>query len=74
MLSVCDLSKRYRRADGPVDALAGVSLEVAPGECVVVRGPSGCGKTTLLLTVGGLLAPDSGRVAVCGQDPYALDA
>jgi putative ABC transport system ATP-binding protein len=57
-----------------VPALHGVSLEVHPGEFVVVQGPSGCGKTTLLLTAGGLLSPDAGRVLVDGRDPYALTA
>ena len=74
MISLHHVSKCYRRGDRTVDALAGVSLEVAEGEFVVVRGPSGCGKTTLLLTAGGLLAPDSGSVAIAGQNPYALDA
>jgi len=73
LLSVRNLSKSYPRPDGAVQALAGVSLEVAHGELVVVRGPSGCGKTTLLLAAGGLLAPDSGVVEVDGQKPYALD-
>lgn len=59
---------------GPQDvrAVAGVSLEVRPGEFAAVHGPSGCGKTTLLLLAGGLLAPDSGRVEVGGEDLYAL--
>ena len=39
---------------------------------MAVRGPSGCGKTTLLLTAGGLLRPDAGKVAVNGQELYAL--
>jgi putative ABC transport system ATP-binding protein len=37
-----------------------------------VQGPSGCGKTTLLLAVGALLQPDTGRVLVDGEDLYAM--
>ena len=71
-LRVEDLAKVYDGPEGPVRALDGVSLTVAPGELVVVHGPSGCGKTTLLLSAGGLLRPTRGRVLVDGQDLYAL--
>jgi putative ABC transport system ATP-binding protein len=71
-LQVEALAKVYDGPEGPVRALGGVSLTVAPGELVVVQGPSGCGKTTLLLSAGGLLRPTRGRVLVDGQDPYAL--
>ena len=74
MLSASGLKKTYRRSGGVVNALDDVALEVAEGQFVIVRGASGSGKTTLLLTVGGLLAPDEGRVAVVGQDPYELTA
>ena len=72
MLQITDIHKRYRKPEGTVQALRGVSLHVAPGEFVVARGPSGCGKTTLLLTAGGLLSPEDGQVLVDGRDPYAL--
>jgi len=72
MISVDGVSKTYRRSGTSVQALQDVTLEVEAGQFVVVCGPSGCGKTTLLLAVGGLLAPDAGRVAIAGQDPYGL--
>ncbi|MCD6303971.1 MAG: ABC transporter ATP-binding protein [Planctomycetes bacterium] len=72
MLEVRDLSKRYDVHGGVVEALAGVSLSVQPGEFVGVQGPSGCGKTTLLLAAGGLLACDGGQVIVAGRDPYEM--
>jgi ABC-type lipoprotein export system ATPase subunit len=74
VLRVENLTKIYRRNGQEVRALDGFSLEVAAGEFVAVQGPSGCGKTTLLLVAGGLLRPDGGRVALGGQDPYALSA
>jgi ABC-type Fe3+/spermidine/putrescine transport system ATPase subunit len=61
-LSVRDVSKRF----GSHQALAGVSLEVAPAMCVVVLGPSGCGKTTLLRLVAGLDTPDGGEIWLDG--------
>ena len=72
MLQISHVHRCYRKPQTTVHALRGVSLHVHAGEFVVVRGPSGCGKTTLLLTAGGLLAPDEGQVVVDGRNPYAL--
>jgi len=72
-LVIQNMIKSYRRSSDTVRALAGVSLVVSAGEFAAVQGPSGCGKTTLLLTAGGLLAPDGGTVEIDGQNPYALD-
>jgi ABC-type lipoprotein export system ATPase subunit len=71
MLEVRDLTKSYPSDRGPIDALAGVSLEVGRGELLAVEGPSGCGKTTLLLAAGALLDVDSGRVSIDGEDVWA---
>ena len=62
LLRIDGLCKRYAHADGPVDALEDVSLDVEGGAFVTVTGASGSGKTTLLLAVGGLLRPTRGRI------------
>src|SRR5512142_1125611 len=51
------LSRRYGSGDTAVDALRGVSLEVARGELVAVMGPSGSGKSTLMHVLAGLDRP-----------------
>jgi ABC-type lipoprotein export system ATPase subunit len=72
MIALDSVSKVYRGADGEVRALDEVSFRVARGEFVAVRGPSGCGKSTLLLTVGGMVRPTGGTVAIDGRDLYSL--
>ena len=54
---------------GRFPLLAGVDLEVARGETVLVEGPNGAGKTSLLRVCAGLVALASGRVEVLGFDP-----
>lgn len=53
---------------GTVEALKGVSLEVAEGEKVVVIGPSGSGKSVLIRCINGLEVPDRGTIVVDGMD------
>jgi NitT/TauT family transport system ATP-binding protein len=56
-----------RGGDG-FTALHDVSLDVAPGEFLVVVGPSGCGKSTLLDLLAGLARPDTGRILLDGAE------
>lgn len=74
MIELVDVSKVYVRADGPVTALAGISLRIENGEFVAVRGPSGCGKSTLLTLIGGLGTPTGGRVLVAGEDLTSMSS
>ena len=51
-----------------MQALAGVSLEIAQGEFFGLLGPNGAGKTTLISCLAGLVRPDAGRLSVLGYD------
>jgi ABC-type Fe3+/spermidine/putrescine transport system ATPase subunit len=55
-------------AYGGVRVLTDVTLDVARGELVALLGSSGCGKTTLLRSIAGFVAPQSGRIRVDGRD------
>src|SRR5258708_1475250 len=50
-VEVRNVSLTFETADGKVDALSNVSLEIAGGEFVSFIGPSGCGKTTMLRVI-----------------------
>ncbi len=61
-------------AYGPVRALFGVDLRVAPGELVGLCGPNGVGKSTLLRVLSGLHRPAAGRIELDGQDVTGTSA
>jgi len=60
-------------AYGDQVVLDDVSLDITPGEIIVILGGSGCGKTTLLKHFIGLLRPIEGRVELFGEDWWTLD-
>ena len=64
MIQVENLQKRF----GDLQAVGGISFEVAAGEIYGLLGPNGAGKTTTLSMLSGLLAPDSGRIRFDGID------
>jgi putative ABC transport system ATP-binding protein len=62
-----DLWKIYPQEPEPVQAVRGVTMDIARGEFVAMAGPSGSGKTTLLNLLGGLTAATRGSVEVAGR-------
>ncbi|HVY38331.1 MAG TPA: ABC transporter ATP-binding protein, partial [Polyangia bacterium] len=66
------VTKTYDEGGVQVEALRGVSLEIASGRFTMIVGPSGSGKTTLLNLIGCIDRPTSGQLEVCGRDVGAL--
>ncbi|MDX2103293.1 MAG: ABC transporter ATP-binding protein [Alphaproteobacteria bacterium] len=67
LIDVGELTVRYGRHD----ALSRISLALPPGRITALVGPNGAGKTTLMRCLARLIAPDEGRVMVCGLDAIA---
>ncbi len=67
MLQVVDLLKRYPTAQGSLQVLDGVSLQLGQGESLALMGESGSGKSTLLHLIAGLDRADGGHIEVDGQ-------
>lgn len=79
ILSIRQLSKRFPQSGGwrqilrggsmpSIDALRGISLDVAPGEFYGLLGANGAGKTTLMKVIATLIVPDDGSVHVDGHE------
>ena len=68
-----DLTKRYGEGDAAVNALRGVSLDIAPGTFTAIMGPSGSGKSTLMHVLAGLDRPTEGTVDIDGTEIGKLD-
>ena len=63
MLQATDLRKSF----GTTAAVAGVTLDVKPGEIVGLLGPNGAGKSTTISMLCGLVRPDAGKVVIAGE-------
>jgi putative ABC transport system ATP-binding protein len=68
-----DVTRRYGGGDTAVDALGGVSLDIASGRLTAILGPSGSGKSTLMHILAGLDRPTAGQVSIAGVDITNLD-
>jgi NitT/TauT family transport system ATP-binding protein len=76
-LQLRDVRKVYQSDHGPLEAIGGISADIAPGSFTSVVGPSGCGKSTLLQIMAGLVPATSGQVLldgtpVAGPPPGAI--
>jgi NitT/TauT family transport system ATP-binding protein len=68
-VEVRGVSLTFQTADGEVQALSNVDLDIAEGDFVSFIGPSGCGKTTLLRVIADLEQPTAGSLSVNGVTP-----
>ena len=74
LLACTGLTKRFAEGRLDVTVLRGIDVQVQPGETVAIVGASGSGQSTLLHLLGGLDAPTTGSVTLCGQALAQLDA
>ncbi len=64
VLTCTNLSKSYKRG---ISVLSGFNCTLSGGKIVGLLGPNGCGKSTLMKLICGILVPDGGEIAVCGE-------
>ncbi len=62
------VAQALRKSYGEIEAVRGVSFQIARGEIFGLLGPNGAGKTTLISILCGLLEPDEGRALIDGME------
>src|SRR5262249_42543061 len=72
LIELRNVRKVYDLGEVKVEALRGVTLNIAQGECVALVGPSGSGKSTLMNTLGCLHRPTSGSCLLAGREIVTL--
>lgn len=68
------IRKTYQSAEGEVEALSDITLNIEEGTFCSIVGPSGCGKSTLLAILAGLEKADGGKVLLRGEEVRAVSA
>ena len=72
-IDAAGLNHYFGEAEARTQILFDISINVAPGQLVIMTGPSGSGKTTLLTLLGALRAGQSGKLTVLGREVVGLD-
>ena len=73
ILSVTDLTRRYKQGDAEIIAVNKASLEITKGDFAAIVGASGSGKTTLLNMLGCIDHPTAGEILLCGENVTEMD-
>ncbi|WP_237199898.1 ATP-binding cassette domain-containing protein [Rothia nasimurium] len=71
---VASAARRRWKKQAVAPVAAGITLDLAPGDCLILTGPNGAGKSTLLRTIAGLLPPVAGQLSIGGVPPHQQDA
>lgn len=71
MIECKNITKKWTKNKTEVFGLNDVSLKIEEGSFIAIKGPSGCGKSSLLLTIGGMIKPDSGTLTINQEDLYS---
>ncbi|MES3031567.1 MAG: ABC transporter ATP-binding protein [Patescibacteria group bacterium] len=72
IITIKNLTKKYKSGAGELTALSSVDIEVEKGEFLAITGRSGSGKSTLLYQIGLLDRPTSGHIVIDGRDALAM--
>ncbi len=73
VIELRNVEKSYILGENEVKILKGISLEVKPGEFLVIIGPSGSGKSTTMNMIGSLDTPTNGEILLDGKDISELE-